>query len=82
MRVYKNIEENTLDAAKCNKCGKSILVQNGIMKEGVFSINYNWGYFSEKDGETHYFDLCETCYNEFVRSFAIEPEINVNNELI
>lgn len=82
MRVYRNMEENTLKMARCNKCGKDILVENGIMKEGAFSINYNWGYFSKKDGEMHCFDLCESCYDEFVKSFIIEPEINLSSELI
>ncbi len=82
MRVYKNVEENILEMAKCNKCGKEILVKNGIIKDGVFSINYDWGYFSEKDGETHCFDLCEECYDKLINSFVIEPDININNELL
>lgn len=82
MRVYKNIEENTLEFAKCNKCGREILINNGIIKEGVFSINYDWGYFSKKDGETHCFDLCEDCYNELIASFVIDAEVKINNELI
>ena len=47
----------------CNGCGKLIKVENGLIREGVFRVNYDWGYFSEKDGERHIFCLCETCYD-------------------
>lgn len=78
----KNIKQNTLESVKCNKCGKEILVNDGIIKEGVFGVNYNWGYFSEKDGENHSFDLCEKCYDEMIESFVINPDIKLNSELI
>ena len=44
-------------------------------REGVFSVDYTWGYFSDKDGERHSFDLCESCYDELLRSFRIPAEI-------
>ncbi len=43
--------------------------------EGVFRVDYEWGYFSEKDGERHSFDLCEACYDKLLRSFQIPVEI-------
>ena len=43
--------------------------------EGVFSVDYTWGYFSDKDGERHSFDLCESCYDELLRTFRIPAEI-------
>ena len=77
MRLYQMQIKETKEMKKifCNKCGKEIPVVNGNAQEGVFSIDYNWGYFSEKDGEKHHFDLCEGCYDEFLRSFQIPPEI-------
>ena len=33
------------------------------------------GYFSEKDGERHSFDLCESCYDDLLRTFRIPAEI-------
>ena len=51
------------EAIICNRCGKEIVVRNGEPREGVFSADCEWGYFSEKDGERHHFDLCESCYD-------------------
>lgn len=48
MRKYIRIEENDLEMVKCNKCGKELEVSRGTIKEGVFSIDYAWGYFSER----------------------------------
>lgn len=66
----------------CDCCKKKIQVENGIVKEGIFSIDYPWGYFSKKDGEIHSIDLCEECYDRII----IENGINVcrrdNTELI
>ena len=42
-----------------------------------------WGYFSErKDGTVHRMDLCESCYDAWVRTFAIAPEVEQKTELI
>ena len=51
-------------------------------KEGLFHSEYSWGFFSNKDGERHAFDLCEKCYDEWIGSFMIEPEIDEESELI
>lgn len=59
----------------CNKCGKEIPVINGQAQEGVFSVDYTWGYFSEKDGEKHSFELCEACYDALLKSFSIPARI-------
>lgn len=59
----------------CNKCGKEIPVSNGRGTEGVFHVDYTWGYFSEKDGEHHTFDLCEACYDAWLKEFRIPAEI-------
>ena len=67
---------------KCNKCGKEIKTENGISKEEVFHSEYTWGFFSNKDGEKYSFDLCENCYDELIKSFLIEPDIDEETELI
>ena len=41
----------------------------------VFSADCVWGYFSNKDGERHSFDLCESCYDELLKTFLIPVEI-------
>lgn len=81
MKQYKKIEseEQVVDAVYCNKCGKNIVIENSIIKEGVFQGVTTWGYFSDKDGEKHEFDICEKCYDAFVRSFVVP--LKVQDEL-
>ena len=66
------------EAIICNRCGKEIVVRNGEPREGVFSADCEWGYFSEKDGERHHFDLCESCYDDLVSSFKIPVDAERN----
>ena len=70
-RYYLKEMIKETEAIICNRCGKEIVVRNGEPREGVFSADCEWGYFSEKDGERHHFDLCESCYDDLVSSFKI-----------
>lgn len=72
MRNYSDQRE--LVSVICNKCKKELRVENGILKEGCFSGNVQFGYFSSKDGKKHSFDLCEECYDKMIREFAIPVE--------
>ncbi|MGO5052581.1 hypothetical protein ACTQ6A_08650 [Lachnospiraceae bacterium LCP25S3_G4] len=80
MRQYRMQETQEIDKVFCNQCGKEIPVVNGRIEAGVFSTEYEWGYFSEKDGELHAFDLCEECYDRLVRGFLTPIEIKTKNE--
>ena len=82
MRVYEIQEEKKLSVLRCNRCGRILLIKNGILQEGVFQAVCTWGYFSKKDGEIHSFDLCEECYDEFVGGFAVPPEKEEESELL
>ncbi|MBU3877168.1 hypothetical protein HGO97_015260 [Faecalicatena sp. AGMB00832] len=75
MRQYQIKEVKEVSKIVCNQCGKEIPVVNGRAEEGVFSVDYTWGYFSEKDGERHSFDLCESCYDRLLASFQVPAEI-------
>lgn len=68
-------EQKELKKMVCNCCGKELMVKGGIVREGVFSAECSWGYFSEKDGETHSFDLCEECYDKWIGGFKIPVEV-------
>lgn len=81
MRKYSNARTGELELLRCNKCGKIIPLHNGFPEEGVFSGNCHWGYFSRKDGEVHSFDLCEDCYDLWIRSFTLDVEVEENYEL-
>ena len=56
---------------KCNLCGNRIKKENEIYIEDFVTIKKTWGYFSQKDGYTHSFVLCEKCYDELVKKFTI-----------
>lgn len=80
MREYN--EQNELVKLQCNVCTREIKLEQGIVKEGCFQGDYSWGYFSSRDGIRHQFDLCEECYDRFVKSFTIPVEESENTELI
>lgn len=75
MRQYQLKETKEIEKIICNKCGREIPAPGGCAREGVFSVDYTWGYFSDKDGQRHSFDLCESCYDELLRTFRIPAEI-------
>ena len=60
---------------KKNYLQPEIPVTDGYPREGVFSADYEWGYFSGKDGEKHSFDLCEECYDRLLASFKLPADI-------
>ena len=41
-----------------------------------------WGYFSDKDGEHHSWELCEQCYDRITSQFAVALERKIENELL
>ena len=67
----------------CNRCGSPICTEGEAGKSSFLTICKEWGYFSErKDGTVHRMDLCESCYDAWVRTFAIAPEVEQKTELI
>lgn len=82
MRKYANVQENYLSGVCCNMCGRSLRVENGILKEGCFHAEHSFGYFSTKDGMSHAWDLCEECYDKMVQGFVIPVEETEKNELL
>lgn len=71
-----------LTAVVCNKCGKELRVEDGYVKEGCFSTDSVFGYFSRKDGMRHRFDLCEACYDEWTGAFSVPVEESEESELV
>lgn len=71
MRKYQDENKMQLTEVVCNKCGRQLKVENGIIKEGCFSADTLFGYFSEKDGTRQQFDLCEACYDAMLKTFSI-----------
>ena len=82
MQKYRNSEEKKLMQVVCNKCGRSLQVENGCLKEGCFSAKAAFGYFSRKDGSIHRFDLCEDCYDSLIAQFVLPVEEETATELV
>jgi len=66
----------------CNLCGKSLKVENGILKEDAFEATKEWGYFSERDTQVHHFNLCEDCYEKLIAGFQIPVDIRRKLEVL
>lgn len=82
MRKYVDGQDKKLVQAVCNKCGRALKVEDGYLKEGCFSAEAAFGYFSRKDGIVQSFDLCEDCYDQLVSQFAVPPEEREGAELL
>ena len=82
MRKYNEEVKRELLEVTCNKCGRKVPVNKGIVGQGVFSVAYGGGYFSEKDGQTHNFDLCEECYDSLIKTFILPIDIIERSEIV
>lgn len=65
----------------CNLCGKSIEVTD-VEKTDYIEVKKAWGYFSDKDGETHRFCICEACYDAMIKGFQVPVDIEQTKELL
>ncbi len=66
----------------CNQCGKELQQQEDMIREGYFPADIVFGYFSNKDGLRHRWDLCERCYDALIHSFQIPVEESEESELV
>lgn len=82
MRKYREDGSNEVTEVKCNMCGRNLKLKNGYIAEGNMSIDYMWGYFSDKDSETHSFDICQECYDKLVKTFVIPVDVRETTELM
>ncbi len=80
MRDYKDGRE--LTGVVCNACGKTLLVENGILKEECIHVDHDFGFFGERDGESDSFDLCEACYKKLTAGFLVPPSRRERKELL
>lgn len=77
MKKYNSVDtqEKIISKVICNKCGKTIANNLEVQKKDYLSIEKSWNYFSEKDAQIHYFDICEECYDHLIKDFVIEPTV-------
>lgn len=81
-RMRRYGKKGCLESIVCNMCGKKLVVKEGIVREGAVMFDHAWDFFSEKDGEVHHFDLCESCYDEWISQFRIPIEAEEQTELL
>lgn len=67
---------------QCNCCGRELVIDNDIQKEDTLNVEKTWGYFSNKDGVTDRFIVCEACYDSWIANFAIRPARTETTELL
>ncbi|MBS6396371.1 MAG: hypothetical protein KH452_04345 [Clostridiales bacterium] len=82
MRQYLDHDKKTLEKIVCNQCGRELQLENGIVQEGIFAGEVHWGYFSDRDGERHFFDLCEKCYERLISGFLVPVTMEDETELL
>ena len=82
MRKFEDENELNLVELQCNCCGRIMNLEKGIIMEGFFHVDYQWGYFSKKDGIIQSFDLCEECYDKWIDNLQIKPKEIETNELL
>ena len=84
MREYREKEQMELQLTKvyCNQCGKELVVEDGIIKEGCFSVDYEFDYFSNKDGYIYSFDLCEMCFDQMISKFKNPVQVTETKEFL
>lgn len=78
MKKYKTIviEKTELDKVICNCCGEEIKKDKYGIMEDYITIKKTWSYNSSFDGQDHEFDVCNRCYEKWMKSF----QINVDKE--
>lgn len=72
MRSYQTIPEEKIVIEKiiCNACGREIEKDaHGYFADSLH-VEKTWGYHSNKDGKTHSFDICESCYDQWTGTFC------------
>lgn len=80
--AIRNMADGVQHRAVCNCCGRPIPAYPSPEAAECMEITQKWGYFSGKDGETHHFYICETCYDAWIATFAIAPEVTEDTELV
>ncbi|MDK2808925.1 MAG: hypothetical protein PWP24_1662 [Clostridiales bacterium] len=79
--ILKIVEVN-MPKIKCNVCGIEIGEENTLIKKDFLMVKKEWGYFSKKDKELHQFNLCESCYDAWIKTFQIPVEKTEVTELL
>jgi len=77
MRMFleKTVVQPQLSDVRCNACGRDVTRNSAGYFEDHIALSKSWGYHSPFDGEAHAIDLCVNCYQGWVASFEIPPQV-------
>lgn len=73
MKKYKkvSIEKEIVEEVYCNICGEKIAKNSHNHFEDFLHVEKVWGYDSKKDGKKDDFDVCQRCYEGWIKTFKI-----------
>lgn len=83
--MEKTIQNANKTAVVCSCCGKIIFQSEkpeSVVTADYLHVSKTWNYFSERDGETDQFDICEACFARWTAGFALPPVTSEETELI
>ncbi|MFI3230098.1 MAG: hypothetical protein R3Y29_00910 [bacterium] len=74
MKKMKKVlrEEFVTQDVICNMCGLEIKKNEFNKLYDYVSVSKQWGYLSSLDGQSHEFDLCDSCYTKIINNFKIK----------
>ena len=77
MRKHGNIivEATEIKLVVCNMCATDIDITSAPYVDNHISIEKVWHYGSPFDGELHTIDLCSECYDKFLQTLKIAPNM-------
>lgn len=85
MRIFKreSVKEyrDILVSAQCNMCGQEKFHPDSVLHD-LHECSIRNSYGTKHDGTTHHFDLCDSCYCKFIKSFKLEVQTVDNEELL
>jgi len=64
---FKEITEEVIRSVSCDWCGEEFNETDAI---NSFSIHF--GYGSKYDGDIYYFDICDDCFDKYLKDKASE----------
>lgn len=79
MQIKKLVTQEVTIGYLCDICKNSCCkIPDDSNSMEVANLSANWGFYSNKDLEQHYTDICENCYDriwEFIETIGGKVEV-------
>lgn len=79
-KVVRTVSELVVEAVICNRCAKPCIPYEvtgdyvpSIHDYSYLAVRHTWGWPSARDMTKWEFDICESCFDEFIATFKIPP---------